>query len=92
MLQAMRYDEKFDSHPAAPDKEQFILRVVMVPRKCPLEFYQLYFLTVQFRGDFRPPMFRKGRELFLQVYLFHRPESSIRVPAVFVLQSPRALR
>ena len=63
--------QKFDPHPAAPNEEQFVLRVVMVPRKCPLEFYKLYFLTVQFPDDFGPPMFCKGTELFREVHFFH---------------------
>src|SRR5262245_22711571 len=43
----------------------------MVPRKCPLEFYKLYFLTVQFSDDLGPPMFCKGTELFREVHFFH---------------------
>jgi len=83
MLHAVWYDQKFaflqlyhlvaefDSHPASPNQKQFILRVVMMPRKCSLEFYKLYFLTVQFPDDLGSPMFCKGTELFREVHFLH---------------------
>ena len=116
MLEAAWYDEKFafvqlyypvaefDPHPSAPNEKQFVLRVVMVPRKCPLEFHKLYFLTVQFPDDLGPPVFCKGTELFCEVHFFHgvphltattllrKPDYRGALLPVFVLQSPRALR
>ena len=83
---------KFDPHPAAPNEEQFVFRVVMVPRKCSLEFYKLHFLAIQFRDDLGPPMLPKGRELFREVHFFHRRNRSTSPALLFVLQSPRALR
>ena len=53
-------------HLATPDQEEFILLLMMVPRKHSGELHQFEFLAVQLRNDLRSPMLVNQGELFVQ--------------------------
>ena len=56
---------ELDSDLAAPDQKHFVFGVVVMPRELTLKLHQLYFLPVEFRDHFGPPMLRDaGKILF----------------------------
>jgi hypothetical protein len=57
---------EFHRHLTAPNKEQFILILMMVPWKNAGEFDQFQFLAIDFGYDFGPPMLGDQRELLSQ--------------------------
>ena len=65
-LQGYRPIPKFNRDLTPPNEEQFILVVVMVPRKCSMKFHEFHFLPVEFGHHFRPPMLVNQRKLFIQ--------------------------
>jgi hypothetical protein len=104
VLISVRHNEEFslvqldesvtelDPHPATPNQKEFVFAFVLMPREDALELHYFHLLAVQFTDNFRPPMFRKRGEFFLEVHLFHGFKDSTTRRRVFVLQSPVALR
>lgn len=76
---------KLDPHSPAPNEKHFVFVLVMMPKEFAFKLYDLHFLPVQFAHDLRPPVFREGRKLFRQSYLFHpRQHTTLDfVPASF---------
>jgi len=62
---------KLYAHSPSPNEKHFVRVLVLVPDKLALEFHDLHFLAIQLTHNLRPPMLRKGRELFQQGYFFH---------------------
>jgi NAD(P)-dependent dehydrogenase (short-subunit alcohol dehydrogenase family) len=71
-LQAYHAILKLDAEPAAPDQEELVLVLVIVPGEFALNFHELDLLAVQSRDGLWTPMFGKQREFLVQADLVHR--------------------
>jgi hypothetical protein len=62
---------KLNAEPAAPDHEELVLVLVMVPREFALNFHKLDLLAVQGRDDLWAPMFAERSKFFVQIDFVH---------------------
>src|SRR5437660_1450259 len=70
-LQAYDAILKLDAKAAAPDQEELVLVLVIVPGEFALNFHELDLLAVQSRDGLWTPMFGKQREFLVQADLVH---------------------
>ncbi len=70
-LQAYDVILKLDAEPAAPDHEELVLLLVIMPGEFALNFHKLDLLTIQSRDGLGTPMFAEQREFFVQADLVH---------------------
>jgi len=62
---------KFDLHLAAPDEEQLVLFLVMMPRKHARQLHEFQLLPIELSDDPWSPMLLNGGELLSQRGLLH---------------------